>query len=145
MMKRLSFLVLTFLLVVVPLQAQQIVFPYISTDATPLQATVAATSTTTATLFAAGAAGVRNYLTQITCINPSTTAGLILRVLDGGNTAANNPTLVWNVPCGASGADGTLYFNPPLKLTAATALYVGIGTTAQTTNYLISATGFKAR
>lgn len=130
------------LLMAVPLLAQQVVYPYQSTDGTPLRGYVVITALTTATLFAAPSGATRNYITTITCNNPATTTGLMLRLTDQTPAA---PVTLYEIPCPASNTSEPTLLIPPLKWAAATAVNVGIGTTTVSTQYIITATGFTAR
>lgn len=144
-----SFLIVVLMLlasVATPVHAQQIVTPYISNDATPLRAWIEQVATTTLTLFSSAGTGVRNYITQITCINSSTAAGLILDVYDGGATTGAAALRKAQVGCPASSANSTVHFIPPLKLSATTAVYVAIGTTNPGTQAIhVYASGYTAR
>lgn len=106
--------------------AQQTVNLYVSNDATPVRAFITVSATTTKALVAAQSAGVRTFITQISCTNPTTAVGLTLDILDGGTS------IVYNVPCPANALNAQVIFTPPLKMTAATAVNVGQTTTAMT-------------
>ena len=111
-----------------PAGAQQIVAPYIGTDGyTPVFGIVNLKSTTTQSIIAAQAATIRTYITQIQCINPTATS-VIVNVYDGGGSTGG--TIKTRIPC-RTALDGepVINFVPPLKMTAATVVNVGIGTT----------------
>ena len=80
------------------------------------------TTTTAAAMKAAGAASIRNYLTDITYQNNSAVATTIL-VLDNVTTIAQ-----FNAPANMA-LPATINFTTPLRGTAATAMNVNCGTT----------------
>lgn len=140
-MKRVLVVLLALVLVAPVVSAQQVQFPYISTDATPLKAFIEGVSTTSQALFAAGGAGVRNFITQVTCLNTTTTA-LAVDIYDG----ATPGTKVTRIGCPASSANSTVTFTPPLKLTANTQTNLVLATTnAGTQAVHVTALGFKSR
>ncbi len=99
--------------------------------------TTTATTSTAATNFTAGGAGVHNYITSITIANSSAT-DTILSLQDG-----NGGTTIWVFPNPSAGG-ATHNFDPPLRQpTANTALYFASGA-AVTTAY-ISINGFQAQ
>lgn len=84
---------------------------------------------------AAGAAGVRNYVTDIHVINTSATVSTTFSILDGA-------TVIWTTFLSATTAalpeiPVTIHFETPLKGTAATALNVQCGTTSASVYYNI--------
>ena len=112
-----------------PVAALQIVYPYVSNDATPVFGSVNIKSTVTQTIVAAQGNAVRTYVTQIQCVNP-TSNSVILNVYDGGN-AVTGGTIKTRLACptAVGGASPLLTFVPPLKMSANTVINVGIGTT----------------
>lgn len=105
--------------------------------------TSAMTGTTSTSLVAAPASGLRNYITQITVSNGSTTVPTDILIQDG-----SGGTTLYVIPApagtgtgtGASGA--TLTFPTPLRQpTTATALYCANVTTGASTK--VSASGYK--
>jgi len=97
--------------------------------------TALATATSTAAK-AAGAAGVRNYVTDIHVVNTSATVGTTFSILDGAS-------VIWTTYLPASTAalvqtPVTQKFETPLKGTAATALNVQCGTTGAAVYYNVS-------
>ncbi len=105
--------------------------------------TSAMTGTTSTSLVAAPASGLRNYITQITVSNGSTTVPTDILIQDG-----SGGTTLYVIPCpagtgtgtGASGA--TLTFPTPLRQpTTATAIFVANVTTGSSTK--VSASGYK--
>lgn len=90
------------------------------------------TDTASHAIFAAGAAGVRNYLTGLQYAN--TGAASEITILDGA-------TVIWRgYAISTTGAQYDMVFNPPLKGTAATAMNVAMVTTASATR--VSAQGY---
>lgn len=93
------------------------------------------TTTTAAAARAAGAAGIRNYVTSLQYQNTSATATTVL-VLDGATTIAQ-----FNAPANMA-LPAVIKFASPIRGTAATALNVNCGTAAS--NILINVQGFQA-
>jgi hypothetical protein len=113
---------------------QLITKPYSMAD-TDWQFTGTLTTTTAAAAKAAGAAGVRNYVTDIVVQNTNATATTFI-VLDGA-------TAIWTISLPASMTQPlTFGFRIPLKGTAATALNVNCGTTGA--NVLVNMQGYQA-
>lgn len=84
---------------------------------------------------AAGAAGVRHYLTALTVVNSHATVGTEVVIKDGS-------TVIHRGYAAAAGGGYTLTFPTPLRGTAATALNVACITTGSAT--VVSASGFSA-
>jgi len=84
---------------------------------------------------AAGGAGVRHYLTDLTVINAHATVGTGVVIKDGS-------TVIHRGYAAAAGGGYTITFNSPLRGTAATALNVACITTGSAT--VVSASGFSA-
>lgn len=100
--------------------------------------TSAMTGTTSTSLIAAPAAGLRNYLTQITCGNSHATVGTFVNVQDG-----SGGTTIWTLPAAAVYGGATIHFSPPLRQpTTATAIFVADATTGA--NVICFGNGFKA-
>jgi hypothetical protein len=105
--------------------------------------TSAMTGTTTTSLLAAPASGLRNYITQITVSNGSTTVSTDILIQDG-----SGGTTLYVVPAPAAavattgGGGGTFVFPTPLRQpTTATAIFCANVTTGSSTK--VSASGYK--
>ena len=85
-------------------------------------------------LFAAGAAGIKNYLTTFVATNTSST-DTYMEIKDG-------TTVIARVPLPANGG-ATMRFDPPLKTTAATAM--NVATAASISSGYSAGTGFRGR
>lgn len=94
------------------------------------------TSTAFGSGMAAPGAGIRLYVTSVAITNTSTTDTYV-DLQDGASG-----TVLWTLPCPQKGG-AIQTFDPPLKLTANTALAYQVGT-GSTTVY-ISANGFKSK
>lgn len=114
--------------------AQALVKPY-GLPETDWQFTGILTTTTAAAAKAAGAAGIRNYVTDVSFQNTSATATTVLLV-DGATTIAQ-----WNAPANMA-VPAVIQFVTPRRGTAATAMNVNCGTTAA--NILINVGGYQA-
>lgn len=98
---------------------------------------VTATTSTAATNFGAGGAGIHNYVSKVTVWNSSAT-NTHVKLQDG-----NGGTTRWVVPAPATGG-AVEYFDPPLKQnTANTALYFAANDAASTV--YVSINGFQAQ
>ncbi len=91
------------------------------------------TSTTLSTntqMLSAPANGLRYYISDVECVNSSSTASAA-QINDGTSTA------IWRIPCPPSGvAGGYRHFDPPLRQpTSATAVGMNVSA-AGSTNYL---------
>lgn len=101
--------------------------------------TAAMTGTTSTLLLAAPAAGLRNYVTHISCGNSHATVGTFITVQDGsGGTALGNLTAA-SVFGGESDTDAAVLYRQP---TTATGLYVADVTTGA--NVICEASGYVA-
>ncbi len=105
--------------------------------------TSAMTSTTSTSLIAAPASGLRNYITQITVSNASVTIPTDIVIQDG-----SGGTTLYTVPCpigtgtGTGTSGGTFVFPTPLRQpTTATAIFCANVTTGSSTK--VSASGYK--
>lgn len=99
--------------------------------------TSAMTGTTSTSLLAAPAAGLRNYITQITVSNAHATVGTDMIIQDG-----NGGTTLYNIPAAAVYGGAALTFPTPLRQpTTATAIYIANVTTGASTK--ASASGYK--
>lgn len=97
----------------------------------------AMTGTTSTSLIAAPAAGLRNYITQITVSNSHATVGTDIIIQDG-----NGGTTLYVIPAAAVFGGATLTFPTPLRQpTTATAIYCANVTTGANTK--VSASGYK--
>jgi hypothetical protein len=101
------------------------------------------TGTTTTSLLAAPASGLRNYITQITVSNGSTTVPTDIVIQDG-----SGGTTLYTVPApigtgtGTGTSGGSFTFPVPLRQpTTATAIFVANVTTGSSTK--VSASGYK--
>jgi hypothetical protein len=98
--------------------------------------TTAMTGTTSTSLIAAPAAGLRNYITQITVSNSHATVGTDVVIQDG-----SGGTTLMTIPAAANYGGAAITFPVPLKQpTAATALYCANVTTGASTK--VSASGY---
>lgn len=99
--------------------------------------TSAMTGTTSTSLIAAPAAGLRNYITQITVSNSHATVGTDIIIQDG-----SGGTTLYTAPAAAVYGGAALTFPTPLRQpTTATAIYVANVTTGASTK--VSASGYK--
>jgi hypothetical protein len=105
--------------------------------------TSAMTGTTSTSLLAAPASGLRNYITQITVSNASITVPTDIIIQDG-----SGGTTLYTLPCpigtgtGTGTSGGVFVFPTPLRQpTTATALFCANVTTGSSTK--VSATGYK--
>jgi hypothetical protein len=98
----------------------------------------AMTGTTSTSLLAAPAAGLRNYITQITVSNSHATVGTDIIIQDG-----SGGTTLYVIPAAAVYGGAAISFPTPLRQpTLATALYCANVTTGASTK--VSASGYKA-
>lgn len=99
--------------------------------------TTAMTSTTSTSLIAAPASGLRNYITQITVSNSHATVGTDIIIQDG-----SGGTTLYTIPAAAAYGGATLTFPTPLRQpTTATAIYCANVTTGSSIK--VSASGYK--
>ena len=99
--------------------------------------TTAMTGTTSTSLIAAPAAGLRNYITQITVSNSHATVGTDVVIQDG-----SGGTTLYTIPAAAVYGGAVLTFPVPLRQpTTATAIYCANVTTGASTK--VSASGYK--
>lgn len=99
--------------------------------------TTAMTSTTTTSLIAAPAAGLRNYITQITVSNSHATVGTDVIIQDG-----SGGTTLYTIPAAAVYGGAVITFPTPLRQpTTATAIFCANVTTGASTK--VSASGYK--
>ena len=98
-------------------------------------------TTTAATLVAAQAAGVRNYLTSLQLSSDALGAATEIAIRDGAGG-----TVLWRGKIGTAGIAGvsTIQFSDPLKSTAATLLEVVTLTASVTGGVYVNAQGYKA-
>src|SRR6266404_7130534 len=98
--------------------------------------TSAMTGTTTTSLIAAPAAGLRNYITQITVSNSHATVGTDIVIQDG-----SGGTTLYTIPAAAVYGGAVLTFPTPLRQpTTATAIFCANVTTGASTK--VSASGY---
>ncbi len=99
--------------------------------------TSAMTGTTSTSLIAAPAAGLRNYITQITVSNAHATVGTDIIIQDG-----SGGTTLYTIPAAAVYGGAVVTFPTPLRQpTTATAIYCANVTTGASTK--VSASGYK--
>ncbi len=122
---------------VADLVGKLIVLPYANPENFVSGTTAAMTGTTSTSLLGAPAGSLRNYITQISCVNSHATVGTFVTVQDGsGGTAL--ATLAADSNFGGQ----TTTFPVPLRQpSVATALFVADVTTGA--NVICSATGYK--
>lgn len=123
---------------VTTLTGKLITFPFTNPENIVSGVTSAMTGTTSTSVIAAPAAGLRNYITQITVGNSHATVGTFVNIQDG-----SGGTTIWTIPAAAVYGGATINFDPPLRQpTTATALYCACVTTGS--NTIVAANGFKA-
>lgn len=117
---------------------KQITLPYSNPENNVSGAiTSAMTGTTSTSLVAAPASGLRNYITQITVSNAHATVGTDIIIQDG-----SGGTTLYTIPAAAVYGGATLTFPVALRQpTTATAIYCANVTTGASTK--VSASGFK--
>lgn len=99
--------------------------------------TSAMTGTTSTSLIAAPASGLRNYITQITVSNSHATVGTDVIIQDG-----SGGTTLYTIPAAAVYGGATVTFPTPLRQpTTATAIFCANVTTGSNTK--VSASGYK--
>lgn len=99
--------------------------------------TSAMTGTTSTSLIAAPASGLRNYITQITVSNAHATVGTDVIIQDG-----SGGTTLYTIPAAAVYGGAVITFPVPLRQpTTATAIYCANVTTGASTK--VSASGYK--
>jgi hypothetical protein len=120
------------------LVGKQIVLPYANPENFVSGAISSAmTGTTSTSLIAAPAAGLRNYITQITVSNSHATVGTDVLIQDG-----SGGTTLYVIPAAAVYGGAVLTFPTPLRQpTTATAIYCANVTTGASTK--VSASGYK--
>jgi hypothetical protein len=123
---------------VTDLVGKQIIMPYANPENFVSGAiTSAMTGTTSTSLLAAPASGLRNYITQITISNAHATVGTDVVIQDG-----SGGTTLYTIPAAAVYGGATLHFPVPLRQpTTATAIYCANVTTGASTK--VSASGYK--
>lgn len=119
---------------VADLVGKLIVLPYANPE-NFVSGRASATDTTSTSLIAAPATGLRNYITQITVWN-SSAVNTYIKIQDG-----SGGTEIYDIPAPAGGG-ATLSFPTPLRQpTTATALYFAANASANA--IVISASGYK--
>lgn len=123
---------------VADLVGKLIVLPYANPENfVSFAMTSAMTGTTSTITLAAPAAGLRNYITQITVSNSHATVGTDILIQDG-----NGGTTIYVIPAAPAFGGATLTFPTPLRQpTTATAIYVANVTTGSNTK--VSLSGYK--
>jgi hypothetical protein len=120
------------------LTGKQIILPYANPENFVSGAiTSAMTGTTTTSLVAAPAAGLRNYITTIVCSNSHATVGTDILIQDG-----SGGTTLMTIPAAAVYGGAVINLPVPLRQpTTATAIYCANVTTGASTK--VSAVGYK--
>lgn len=119
------------------LVGKQIVLPYANPENFVSGTTSAMTGTTSTSLIAAPASGLRNYITQITVSNAHATVGTDVIIQDG-----SGGTTLYTIPAAAVYGGAVITFPTPLRQpTTATALFCANVTTGASTK--ASASGYK--
>jgi hypothetical protein len=123
---------------VADLTGKQIVLPYANPENFVSGAiTSAMTGTTSTSLIAAPASGLRNYITQIIVSNSHATVGTDVVIQDG-----SGGTTLYTIPAAAAYGGASVTFPVPLRQpTTATAIYCSNVTTGSSIK--ISASGYK--
>lgn len=115
-----------------------IVTPYAASSSLVSGVTAAMTGTTSTSLIAAPAGGLRNYVTHIACTNSHATVGTFVLVQDG-----SGGTTIYEGYAAAVGGGFSFTMPAPLRQpTTATALFVQNVTTGS--NVICAATGYSA-
>jgi hypothetical protein len=112
--------------------------PYALPDVMVSGTTSAMTGTTSTSLVAAPGAGLRNYITYLTCVNSHATVGTFVTVQDGSGGTA----LMTLAAAAVFGGHSATLPVPLKQPTANTALFVADVTTGA--NVICSAVGYKA-
>lgn len=119
------------------LVGKQIMLPYANPENSVSGLTAAMTGTTTTSLLAAPASGLRNYVTDLYCVNSHATVSTFVNIQDG-----SGGTTIYQGYAGAVGGGFGRSFNVALKQpTLATALFVANVTTGA--NVVCNAVGYK--
>jgi hypothetical protein len=87
----------------------------------------ASAATTTYNLLSAPANGLRYYISDVSCVNTSSTV-TALALRDG-------TTVIWNVACPVSSVPSIIKFDPPLRQPTAATAFAANPITAATTVY----------
>lgn len=129
---------------VVPLGSQlgkPVVLPFAIANNTWTYAAAAGGLVTTAgiTVKAAGAAGIRNYITHIDAVNSHATIGTDIQIRDGASG-----TVLWRGWAQPAGGGVSADFNPPLRGTAVTLVEIAEGTATGTTGVYCNLSGYQA-
>lgn len=121
---------------VTDLNGKIVTMPYAVPEVTVSGATAAITGTSVAEVIAAGAAGVRNYVTSLLVTNSHATVGTLVEIRDG------TTTVLWRGYAAPAGGGFSCHFPKPLRGTAATAINAYNMTTGS--NTYVCAAGFQA-
>lgn len=122
---------------VADLVGKQIVLPYANPENFVSGVTAAMTATTSTSLIAAPASGLRNYVTQCTFSNSHATVGTMMNLQDG-----SGGTTIYSAPAAPAYGGATITFPTPLRQpTTATALFVVNATTGA--NTFAACSGYK--
>jgi hypothetical protein len=128
--------------VVVPQGTQTgklVALPFAIANVTWTYAAAAGGLVTTAgvTVKAAGAAGIRNYVTHIDVVNSHATQGTDIQIRDGASG-----TVLWRGYAAPAGGGISADFNPPLRGSAATLVEIAEGTATGTTGVYCNLSGY---
>lgn len=122
---------------VADLVGKLIVLPYANPENFVSGVTAAMTATTSTSVIAAPASGLRNYITQCTFSNSHATVGTMMNLQDG-----SGGTTIYSFPAAAVYGGATVSFPTPLRQpTTATALFVVNATTGA--NTFAACSGYK--
>jgi len=121
---------------VTDLTGKQIVLPYANPENFVSGATGDITGVTSTQVIAAGAAGVRNYITHILVQNSHATVGTWVNIQDG-----SGGTTLYTIYAPAVGGGASVTLPVPIKTTAATGLFAACVTTGA--NVRVSASGYR--
>jgi hypothetical protein len=116
------------------LTGKQIVLPYANPENFVSGATAVMSATTAVQLLPAPAAGLRNYITQITVSNAHATIGTEVEIRDG-------TTLMYTIPAAALYGGAVLTFPTPLRQPTTATVVNAAALTASTIK--VSASGYK--
>lgn len=120
---------------VTDLVGKLIVLPYANPENFINGTTTAIVDTTTTSIIAAQAAGVRNYITSIIVTNSHASVGTFVKITDGAST------ILWEGYAASLGGGFTQSFPVPLRGSTATAVNAICVTTGA--NVIVSVSGYK--
>lgn len=118
---------------------KQIVAPYANPENLVSGTTAAMTGTTSTSLVAAPGSGLRNYITNLTCVNSHATVGTFITIQDG-----SGGTALYTLAAASVFGGSVVSLPAPLRQpTTNTALFVADVTTGA--NVICSASGYKGQ